>query len=66
MNPQSATLIVKLYQLAVKTGAVDQHFLNQTLQHITYKKGTWYQDIAAKIQSAQTTTAGTPTNAASP
>jgi len=49
MNPQSATLVVKLYQLAQKTGAVDPKYLNSTLQYIQSKKGTWYTDIANKL-----------------
>jgi len=49
MNPQSATLVVKLVQLAKKTDAVDAHYLANTGRHISDKKGTWYQDITAKL-----------------
>lgn len=49
MNPESATVVVRLYQLAKKTDAVDPAFLSNTLAHIQGKRGTWYQDIAAKI-----------------
>jgi len=52
MNPQSATLVVKLYQLAQKNGAVDHKYLANTLSHIQSKKGTWYQDIANKLSPA--------------
>jgi len=49
MNPQSATLVVKLFQLARKTEAVDEKYLGNTLAHIQAKKGTWFQDIAQKL-----------------
>lgn len=49
MNPQSATLVVKLYMLARKNGAVDKAFLDNTLSHLQSLKGSWYADVAAKI-----------------
>lgn len=49
MNPTSATMVVKLYSLAQKTGAVDKAYLSATLAHIKGKKGTWYEDVSNKI-----------------
>jgi len=49
MNPQSATMVVKLFQLAKKSDAVDAAFLRSTLAHVQEMKGAWYSDIAAKI-----------------
>jgi len=49
MTAQSATLAVKLYQLAAKSKAVDQSFLKNTLLHLKHKKGTMYQDVYNKI-----------------
>jgi hypothetical protein len=49
MNPQSATLVVKLFGLAKKSGAVDQTYLNNTLAHIQNKRGAWFADLAAKL-----------------
>jgi len=51
MNPQSATMVVKLFQLAKKSEAVDASFLKSTLAHIQDKKGAWYADVAAKISA---------------
>jgi len=52
MNPNSATLVFKLYQLAKKNGATDQRYLSTTLSHIQAKEGNWYSDIASKIVNA--------------
>jgi hypothetical protein len=52
MNPQSATLIVKLYLLAQKSNAADQKLMENTLAHLDALKGTWYADVAAKIRSS--------------
>eukprot|EP01006_Ploeotia_vitrea_P063076 TRINITY_DN84900_c0_g1_i1.p1 TRINITY_DN84900_c0_g1~~TRINITY_DN84900_c0_g1_i1.p1 ORF type:complete len:1024 (-),score=600.29 TRINITY_DN84900_c0_g1_i1:79-3114(-) len=49
MNAHSATLVVKLYQLAQKSGVAPADYLERTLQHIQNKKGIWYQDISQKI-----------------
>jgi len=49
MNNASATLVVKLFQLAHQTQAVEPGYLRRTLLHIQHKKGSWYQDVAAKI-----------------
>jgi len=49
MNASTATLVVKLYQMAVKTEAVDAAYLANTLSHLQTRKGTWYSEIANKI-----------------
>jgi hypothetical protein len=49
MNPTSATLAVKLFGLAKKTGSVDPQYLANTLSHIENKRGPWFQDLAAKL-----------------
>ncbi len=50
MQANSATLVVKLFQLAIRAGsAVDQNFLYNTHNFIAAKKSTWYADIIAKI-----------------
>ncbi len=49
MNPTSATLVVRLYQLSKGSGAVSKRYLEITLQHLQSKKGTWYSDIVQKI-----------------
>lgn len=51
MNNQSATLVVKLYQLAKSSDAVDPKYMANTLEHLAAKKGTWYQDILSKIRA---------------
>jgi len=51
LNPQSATLIVKLYRLAKKTDAVDPKFLKATFQNIKRREGTLYQDVAKKLET---------------
>jgi len=50
MNPHSATLVVKLFQMAKQTAAVDKNYLGSTFANIEGKKGTWYQDVANKIR----------------
>jgi heme oxygenase len=51
MNAHSATLVVKLFQLAQKSQAASTRYLNATLAHIQSKPGSWYADIAQKIVS---------------
>lgn len=51
MNPHSATLVVKLFQLAKKNGVVSKAYVQSTLEHIQSKKGSWYSDVAQKIQA---------------
>ncbi len=53
MNPHSATLVVRLYQLAVKSGAVAPAYLRGTLSHIQSKRGAWYSDIVTKLTSSE-------------
>ncbi len=52
MNNQSATLVVKLYQLAKSSDAVDPKYMSNTLEHLSAKRGTWYADIVTKIKSS--------------
>lgn len=54
MNNASATLVVKLFQLAVQnnTGGSEEKYITNTLKHIQNKKGMWYDEIRAKIASA--------------
>jgi hypothetical protein len=50
MSSQSASLVVKLVQLAVKAGpAVEKSFLDNTLKSLALRKGQWYADILGKI-----------------
>ena len=51
LNAQSATLIVKLFQLAKKNDAVDPKFIKATFENIKMREGTWYQDVAKKLES---------------
>ena len=52
MNPTSATLVVKLYGLAKKSGVVDASYLANTLAHVQNKRGAWFADLAAKLALA--------------
>ena len=49
MNSTSATLVVKLFGLAKKSGAVDPVYTSSTLLHIQTKPGVWFQDLALKL-----------------
>lgn len=49
MNKTSATMVVKLYKLAVKSKRVNSVYLQNTKERIGRKKGTWYEDIAGKL-----------------
>jgi len=49
MNKQSATLVVKLYRLAAGVKETDK-YRERTLSHIESKRGTWYQDIVARLK----------------
>lgn len=53
MNPHSATLVVRLYQLAIKSGAVAPAYLRGTLAHIQSKRGAWFSDIASKLTNSE-------------
>lgn len=53
MNPTSATMVVRLVQLAQNTKAVDAKYLQATLNNIRSKKGSWYEDIINKIAALQ-------------
>eukprot|EP00455_Lapot_gusevi_P016412 TRINITY_DN1845_c0_g1_i12.p1 TRINITY_DN1845_c0_g1~~TRINITY_DN1845_c0_g1_i12.p1 ORF type:complete len:571 (-),score=204.35 TRINITY_DN1845_c0_g1_i12:116-1798(-) len=49
MNATSATLVVKLYGLAKRSGAGDANYLRNTLSHIQSRRGIWFQDLAQKL-----------------
>jgi len=49
MNAASATLVVRLVQLAQKSNAVDVAYLNATIRNIQAKRGGLFPDIAAKL-----------------
>ena len=53
MDANSASLVVKLIQLARNAGAaaVDEHYLQECIEHIHNKKGHWYQEIYQKISN---------------
>jgi len=53
MNPTSATMVVRLVQLAQNTKAVDAKYLASTLNHIRTQRGSWYEDISNKIAALQ-------------
>jgi hypothetical protein len=50
MASQSASLVVKLVQLAVKAGpAVEKAFLDNTMKSLASRKGQWYTEILNKL-----------------
>lgn len=51
INNQSATLIVKLYQMAKSGGAVAPSYIKSTEDHIAELKGQWGANILQKLNS---------------